>query len=131
MNTASRIENLNKHLRTRTLVSADALKEVGGFLTRRVGTFLLSGKSKSVEVFELLERFENATDRQKDLVRVFADGLNAYLDRSWKKALQAFELILKRFPDDGPALFYSSMCHKLRKTPPDTSWNGVVVAAKK
>ncbi len=131
VNTVSRIENLNKHLRTRTLVSADALKEVDGFLTRRVGTFLLSGKSKSVEVFELLDRFENATDRQKDLVRMFADGLNAYLDRSWEKALQAFELILNRFPDDGPTLLYSSMCHNLRETPPDTSWNGVVIAAKK
>ncbi|MEA3230386.1 MAG: adenylate/guanylate cyclase domain-containing protein [Thermodesulfobacteriota bacterium] len=131
VNTVSRIENLNKHLRTRTLVSADALKEVDGFLTRRVGTFLLSGKSKSVEVFELLDRFENATDRQKDLVRMFADGLNTYLDRSWEKALQAFELILNRFPDDGPTLLYSSMCHNLRETPPDTSWNGVVIAAKK
>ncbi len=84
-----------------------------------------------MEVFELLDRFENATDRQKDLVRMFADGLNAYLDRSWEKALQAFELILNRFPDDGPTLLYSSMCHNLRETPPDTSWNGVVIAAKK
>lgn len=131
VNTASRIENLNKHLRTRTLVSTDALEEVSGFLTRMVGTFLLSGKSKPVEVFELLARFENATDRQKDLARMFADGLNAYLDRSWEKALQVFDRILKRFPDDGPTLFYSSMCHNLREMPPDTSWNGIVIVAKK
>ena len=131
VNTASRIENLNKHLRTYTLVSADALQEVSGFLKRRVGTFLLSGKSEPVEVFELLAGFENATDRQKYLARMFADGLNAYLDRSWEKALQVFDRILKQFPDDGPTLFYSSMCHNLRETPPGTSWNGVVIAAKK
>ena len=131
VNTAARIENLNKHLRTHILVSGDAIKEVRGFLTRRMGSFLLSGKSKPVEVFELFARFENANDRQKYLARMFADGLNAYLDRSWKKALQVFERILNQFPDDGPSLFYVSMCHTLLEVPPDVNWNGVVIAAKK
>ena len=48
VNTATRLEGLNKHLGTRILVSADVLQGLDGLLTRELGAFLLAGKSRPV-----------------------------------------------------------------------------------
>ncbi len=131
VNTTARIENLNKHLKTHTLISADALAQVNGFLTRRVGTFLLSGKSRPVEVFELITRMENATDQQVALTHMFSDGLKAYMALSWEMALGIFNTILSRYPHDGPSIFYERLCRQFRQNPPASNWSSVIVTGKK
>ena len=55
VNTASRIEGLNKQLGTRILVSGDTLAETDGLRTRELGTFLLAGKSTPLVIHELLD----------------------------------------------------------------------------
>src|SRR5690606_26091899 len=72
VNTASRIEGLNKQLRTRILVSGETLDGVEGFLTRELGTFLLPGKTSPVVVHELLGTADQATSGQVDRIARFA-----------------------------------------------------------
>ena len=56
VNTAARIEGLNKRFRTRILASDDVLVGLDDFLTRRLGTFVLAGKSKPLVIHELICR---------------------------------------------------------------------------
>ena len=53
VNTASRMEGLNKFLSTRILVSAEVLDQLDGFSSRPLGKFILAGKSKPVEVIRI------------------------------------------------------------------------------
>ncbi len=60
MNTASRLEGLNKILGTRVLVSAATLAATSELAARDLGAFLLRGKSTPLRVQELLSAAESA-----------------------------------------------------------------------
>jgi adenylate cyclase len=61
VNTTKRIEELNKHLGTRILISEEVLNHADGLLTREVGTFMFSGKSRSLVLHELICPVEMGT----------------------------------------------------------------------
>ena len=72
VNTASRIEGLNRHLGTRILASREVLYGLDEFLTRDLGEFVLAGKSKPVAVYELVCRKEEAVRTAKDALCDFS-----------------------------------------------------------
>ena len=74
VNTASRIEGLNKHLGTRVLVSAEVIDRLGGLLSRELGGFRLKGKTSAIVVHELVCRLEEADGKQKAGVRDVRGG---------------------------------------------------------
>ncbi len=95
VNTAARLESVNKHLGTRIAVSGDTVRRCKSFEGRRVGRLILKGKENSIEVFEprsggepsleLIERYEAAYD------------LMAAKDPG---AQPAFEALARTWPDD-------------------------------
>jgi class 3 adenylate cyclase len=106
INLASRLEGLNKHLGTLTLLSAVTHAQVEGkFLTRYLGRFVLKGFEKAVEVYELVAKKEDAP-QFAELHESFAAGLAAFQSGDREAALMAFEAIAERWPDDGPTQFY-------------------------
>jgi adenylate cyclase len=106
INLASRLEGLNKHLGTLTLMSAVTHAQVEGkFLTRYLGRFVLKGFEKAVEVHELVAKKEDAP-QFAELHESFAAGLAAFQSGDREAALMAFEAIAERWPDDGPTQFY-------------------------
>jgi len=127
VNTASRIENLNRYLGTRILVSEEVIHQINGLVTRKLGKFLLAGKSKPVTVYELISRSEEVYAHQKDLCAVFTEGLDAYEKQSWEDAIKAFDEVTKTHKEDGPSMFYLHLCEKYKFNPPDEMWDGVVV----
>jgi adenylate cyclase len=131
VNTASRLEGLNKTLKTEILVSADVLDEVNGFLDRRLGNFLLSGKKNPTAVCELVCLLEAATEQQKSLCDIFSEGLSAYFERRWDEAVDCFQECLKIHGKDGPAEFYINRCEQYKKNPPGEKWDGLVCLDKK
>jgi adenylate cyclase len=117
VNTASRLEQLNKHLGTRVLVSEDTVAGLAGFLTRDLGTFLLAGKSKPLVVHELLCKRTAASAEQLRLVAAFADALAAYRDRLWREAAELFRECLRAHGADGPSRFYIELCEQHTELP--------------
>jgi len=77
VNTASRMEGLNKRLGTRILVSQQVLHQLSGFLTRKLGRFVFAGKSKPIAVYELICRREESLKPQKRLCALFSQALDA------------------------------------------------------
>jgi adenylate cyclase len=107
VNTAARIQELNKKLGTRILLSQPAIGDVGkDFLLRDLGQFLLRGKDLAVHVYELMNTKPNATREQTDLCARFAQGIDALNCGDQSVALARLRELHAEFPGDGPTAFY-------------------------
>ncbi|WP_374087160.1 CHASE2 domain-containing protein [Methylomicrobium lacus] len=117
VNTAVRIEGLNKLLGTQILVSASVIEGLPGFFTREVGAFVLKGKTQPVELFELIAPLDQLDPVWPPLAEAFSDALKLFQSHRWAEALNAFLDIDRQHPGDGPTLFYIQY---LRQRPPET-----------
>ncbi|MBI5418685.1 MAG: adenylate/guanylate cyclase domain-containing protein [Deltaproteobacteria bacterium] len=126
VNTAARIEGLNKYLGTRVLVSGDVIERLEGFLTREIGEFLFLGKSKSLVVHELVSRLEESDEQHRKACAMYAEGLDAFRRQSWDEAIRKFRETADSFGQDRPSHFFLNLCTHYRKNPPGAPWDGVV-----
>jgi adenylate cyclase len=126
VNTASRLEGLNKYLGTRLLTSEEAFGPDDGFLTRPVGRFIFKGKSHPVEVRELLPKNKLSRELQVAECRLFTSGWEAFKRRNWDEAEKTFNQVLKIDHNDGPSQFYLKLCQDFRRAPPGGDWDGSV-----
>jgi adenylate cyclase len=131
VNTASRIENLNKYLGTTVLVSQEVIHQLNGLLTRELGSFRLKGKIKPIAIHELLCRIDMCDDKLKSACAIFAGALDAFRRQSWDEAVEKFRQSIEIFEEDGPSLFYIGLCEDYKKNPPEELWEGVVRMDKK
>jgi adenylate cyclase len=131
VNTASRMEGLNKYLGTQILVSDEVLDQLDGFFKRRLGKFVLAGKSKPVEIYELICKVETSSAKQKKLCSIFTRGFDAYQLQSWGEAIDCFNGALELDDADGPSRFYRVQAEKYRANPPAADWDGTIYLDKK
>ena len=131
VNTASRLEGLNKFLGTSMLISEEALCQDHGYLTRPVGRFVFKGKSQPVCVHEIFPQKEIPVDSQVSIGRIFASGLQSFTLQRWDEAEDSFRRVLKTAENDGPSRFYLELCQKFRQLPPSWGWDGTVTLERK
>lgn len=98
VNTASRLESINKKLGIHLSVSQDTLQACRSAPVRTVGNLVLSGKSEPLRVFH---PWNDALEGEPDL-QAIADYESAYalLAQQPDDALAAFEALATRYPDD-------------------------------
>lgn len=107
VNTATRIQELNKKLGTRILISQPAVGDAASeFLLRDLGRFLLRGKSNVVHLYELLGSQAQVTSEQTLLCARYAEAIDALNSRQASVALSEFRSIQAAFPADGPTAFF-------------------------
>ena len=129
VNTAQRIEDLNKSLGTRILVSGEMIDQLDGFLIRELGKFQLKGKIKPISIYELVCRMEESDEPQRIKCQTFAKVLDPIRRGSWEEAEEAikeFQESIRNLGEDRPSLFFLNLCRKYRKNPPGELWDGVV-----
>jgi adenylate cyclase len=114
VNTASRVEGLNKFVGTRLLASEDVVTDVESLLTRPLGQFRLKGKKTALGIVQIVADAKHADDEQLLLCQRFADALGAFRIGDWPQAERLFSEVLRGFPSDGPALFYLERCQAQR-----------------
>jgi adenylate cyclase len=131
VNTAARIEGLNKHLGTRVLVSEEEGHLLDGFMERDVGTFKLKGKAQPIVIHELLCQVEEADEKQKAAFAIFAEAKSAFTRQSWVEAMDKFHQCIDILGKDGPSGFYLDLCEEYRENPPEQPWDGVIQMDKK
>jgi len=124
VNTATRIQGLNKPLGTRLLASEAVVGSLGEFLSRRLGMFLLAGKARPVVIYELVGPRVTATPRQLEQCRLFAEALAACETRIWKEAADGFAAAA--LAEDGPARFYVRLCERYASASGDSDWDGII-----
>jgi len=127
-NYASRLEGLNKYLGTDILISEATRAELSDAIEcRSLGRFLVSGKTKSAEVFEVLGPAVEYRPPPAWL-DAFDRALGHFQKRELPEAEQLMrEVLALRGGNDGPANFYLKEIEKARSQPPSATWNGVVV----
>jgi adenylate cyclase len=127
VNSASRIQELNKTLGTRVLASAQVLDGIDDFPSREVGTFLLRGKSQPLVIHELTGR-RNADCADDEIRRHegFAAALEAFRAGDWHEAVARFTPLADTNPNDGVARFYRDLSLRHRQSPPGDDWDGVI-----
>jgi adenylate cyclase len=131
VNTASRMDGLNKYLGTEILVSDEVIHQVEGFMTREAGTFLLKGKAQPIRVYQLLSRTGEAEETQRKACAIFAEGLCAFRCRSWPQAMEKFEQSAGLLPGDRLSGFYLDLFERYKSHPPKEPWEGVVELEEK
>jgi len=131
VNTASRIEGLNKQLGTALLVSDAVLSGLEGFISRKLGTFRMVGKQKAIVIHELLGRQEDSDQQQLHLCECFAEGLHAYRYHDWQTATDCFQRACECSPDDGPSRYYLERCKLHEQGILPLPQDGVIVMQKK
>ncbi len=131
VNTASRMDGLNKYLGTELLVSEEVIDGLNGFLTREVGKFRFKGKAQPVVVHELLCRVEESDEEQKRARLLFAEALDAFRKQFWSEATEKFHHAVENSAKDGPAHFYMKLCEQYKRNPPEEPWDGVIPLEEK
>ena len=126
VNTASRIEGLNKYLGTWILATREVVYDLDDFLTRELGAFILKGKSKPVVVYELMCVKEEAGEHQKRLCSIFPEALAACRTQLWKEGIEMFSELTTMNGKDGPSRFYLDLCEKYENDPSKEIWDGLV-----
>jgi adenylate cyclase len=131
VNTASRMDGLNKYLGTEILVSDEVIHQVEGFMTREAGTFLLKGKAQPIRVYQLISRATDVAETQRKACVIFAEGLCAFKSRLWSQAKERFQKSGDLLRDDGLSRFYLGLCKRYEKQPPNETWKGFVELEEK
>lgn len=126
VNTASRIEGLNKYLGTGILASEEVSDQLAGFVFRELGQFLLAGKSKPVLIRELICRDGECGEADRRVCSSFALGLSAFRAQNWEEALELFTATSRIVGRDNPSEFYIERCREHKARPPEGPWSPVI-----
>jgi adenylate cyclase len=125
INTVSRIEGVNKELKTAILASSIVTQTASKIAFRPVGRFLLKGKIQPIELVEL---------RPGSSIELFCyyfkRGLIAFNNGEWERAEQTFNRLCAKKAEDGPSEYYLNLCRSFKENPP-LDWPGYIVLETK
>ena len=125
VNTASRIQGVNKYLGTKILASKSVTADLTDIVYRPVGAFRLLGRAEPVELLEIVGTVGQIDAQHNALYRQFADGLQAFGQGQWNDAARLFQDALEMNTDDGPTRFYRQQA-LARLQNPEQAWDGVI-----
>lgn len=132
INLASRLEGVNKQYGTKLLISEMTYQATGReFAVRRLDRVRVVGVAEPIRIYELIGAREDIDEDIIWKLRTFNHGLNAFENRQWKAATEAFDEVLARFPDDGPGKFYAERARTYMKKSPNADWDGVYNLTRK
>ncbi len=130
----SQLENLTKEYDIPLVISGSTYEIVKDyFIGRPLDAIPAKGKStQSITLFQPLAERRPGPDMTKleTLCFMFTDAFKLYQQGQFTWALENFNKIKDKYPDDGPTLVYIKRCQSLIQTPP-TTWNGVFAANNK
>lgn len=131
VNTATRIEGLNKYLKTSILVSSEVLHGLEGLLVREVGSFIVAGKSTPLTLYQLVGRAEEATSAQHEAGSLCAQAIAAFRSRRWEESGELFMKCKAILEEDGVSDFYIGLCSRYQQHPPPDGWDGTIQMDRK
>ena len=132
VNLASRLEGLNKEYGTHILISESTQRELhtDKLMLREIDLIRVKGKLKPLTVYEILAP-DIAANNGRELIELFGTAREAYKRHDWLAAISAFEMVLGRWPDDGPSRIFLARCVEYMSEAPASDWDGVYVMKHK
>lgn len=101
INTAARLESVNKHLGTTICVAGSTTRQCPSLHFRPVGNLYLKGKTEGLEAFEALDEDEAASERVRDYRAAFQ-----LLETESPEGRDAFERLAESHADDALVAFH-------------------------
>ena len=129
VNTASRIQGVNKQLGTRILASQNVIDGLDQVNWRALGHFHLVGRSEPVALVEIIGRPKTIDNHSIDHCQ-FEQAMLQIANAEWQAACELLNVYLIDHPGDGPALFYLTLASQY-STIPNPDWQGVVTLDQK
>ncbi|QEY52059.1 adenylate/guanylate cyclase domain-containing protein [Legionella longbeachae] len=123
VNSASRLESINKNYNTQIIVSDATFNQVSDkFPFRFLDEVAVRGKQESIAIYELItaQNLENLERHKQEFTQAFS----LYQKGLWHKSIEAFIAITPAYPGDQLASIYIERCRVLAHNPPD-HWDGV------
>ncbi|MEE8351265.1 MAG: adenylate/guanylate cyclase domain-containing protein [Rhodospirillales bacterium] len=125
VNTAARLEGVNKVYGTFTMVADTTFDKVGnGVVGREIDAIIVLGKTEPVKVYELVGYPEDIDELLRTTLENYAQGLKAYRQQDWNQAIIFFNQALEATPNDGPSQTLLARCNQYKLDPPAADWNG-------
>jgi adenylate cyclase len=138
VNLSSRLEGLNKDYGTHILVNETTFAGAknDGFAFRELDLIRVKGKLEPVVIFELIGRTGEASvygpwEDLQERLELFTEARDLYRHRKWSNAQQKFQVILAKWPDDGPSRAYWKRCQEYLFDEPPHGWDGVFTMTHK
>ncbi|MBI4969184.1 MAG: GAF domain-containing protein [Rhodospirillales bacterium] len=133
VNLASRLESATKQYGARILISEFTKARLKStYRMRAVDKVVVKGKTKPVEVFEVLDFHTDQTfPHMMEVLGHFSFGVELYRKGQIDEAEKAFREALKLHPNDYCAKMYIERCQHLKDEPPGPGWDGVWVMKSK
>jgi len=132
VNTAARLEGVNKAYGTYTMISdATYVPAKDAIFVRELDCVSVVGKGEPVGVYELLGYPDKIDDVLRSVIELYARGVGAYRKREWDQAMSHFSAALSANPHDGPSQTMLNRCKDFKISPPGKDWNGAFTMATK
>lgn len=131
VNTASRLEGVNKVYGTTIMAGQSTIDKAGSGLRSRFIDFVrVKGKEKSLAIYELCSADKKMTDNEISAEKLFDDALKLYSSRKWPEAGTFFRQASEANPCDRVYEVYSKRCDEFTKNPPPENWDGSIALEK-
>lgn len=128
VNTAARIEALNRAYGSHVLVSETvqkAVRSADDLLLREVDAVRVKGRARPIVLYEVYNCCnEEEIARKNETAAEFTAGLQFYRACEWSRAEDCFRSVLARYPDDAITRMYCERIAFLRHNCP-ANWDGV------
>jgi len=138
VNLSSRLEGLNKDYGTHVLVNETtyAAAKEEGFVFRELDLIRVKGKLQPVTIYELIGRAgqNSVYGTPADVharTALFQQARELYRHRQWAEAQKTFQIILDKWPDEGPSRTYWKRCQEYLFDEPSSGWDGVFTMTHK
>lgn len=126
VNVAARLEGANKLYGTRIIISEATYDEASSAVAvRELDRLRVPGKEKPIRIYEVMDRAGALSEDAQQRKTAFERALSLYRDQRWTEAEVAFDEILDRWPEDGPAIRYRTRAREREGTTLPADWNGV------
>jgi len=130
VNTASRLEGLNKSYGTEILVSETVRDRAGdNFLFRPVDMVKPKGNSIPIKIYELVGERDGeteivASETDKRRCADWEEVYDLYVTRDWGTAELKIGAFLEKYPEDSIGLIFLDRIQRFVKAPPGDDWDG-------
>lgn len=136
VNTASRLEPLNKAFGTHIIVADATRREAeaqrpGHFAFRPLARVMPKGRAEPLNIHELAGWRGALDDPARETLETFAAAMDHYLSRRFDEARHMFHAVLARQPMDGPAALFGALCDEYLAHPPAADWSAVFAQMEK
>ena len=128
VNTASRIESLTKYYKSPLLLSRDTQQYLNGhykFHLRQLGSVRLKGKHNLLSIVECINGFEQEQiEKRLSTLSFFNEAMSFYHEQKFEHAIELFQMILARDPDDETVNFFMENASKYLMHGVPENWTG-------